>query len=494
MNHALIFSVHNLGLRRLAGPYRIASFLREHDWDVEVIDYVKIFTLEQLKEVVRMRVSSNTVFIGFSSFFNAWSNDIDAFVDWIKIAYPNVKIIMGGQSKPIINTKGIDYYIHGYGEYAILELTKSLVGNSSNKIIFDPLFFGSKKVISANKHYPAFPLSSLKIKYEDRDYIQPWEWLTVECARGCIFQCPYCNFPILGVREDHTRSADDFEVEMRENYERWGVKNYYIADETFNDYSEKIEKYANAISRTNIKTVFSGFIRADLMVARPQDWSALATMGFFGHFYGIETMNYESAKVIGKGMNIDKLKQGLLDARKFFKSKGPYRGAMGIVVGLPHETIESQMNTFEWLEDNWQGEAVHPWPLDIQKSELTDVTSKMGQDYKKYGYRESTEMPDPPPPETLFFGNPEGRANQAISHVIWENDNMNLKTASKMVDDFMLRMARRETFFGISMWAMSDYTYPNIDLQYALDTYHYYDIPINTTSEREQEYIKLKLR
>ena len=72
-------------------------------------------------------------------------------------------------------------------------------------------------------------MKSLRIKYEDRDDLQPWEWLTIECARGCIFQCPYCNFPILGVREDHTRSANDFESEKGwEIIETYGWKVVHI--------------------------------------------------------------------------------------------------------------------------------------------------------------------------------------------------------------------------------------------------------------------------
>ena len=191
---------------------------------------------------------------------------MDRFVAWLKQEYPNIKTVVGGQSRAIMRTQNIDYYVHGYGEVAMLELVKAMVGNTNANLIFDPLFFGSKKVITANKAYPSFPMKSLSIKYEERDDIQPWEWLTMEFARGCIFKCTYCNFPILGVKEDHTRTAEDFESDVRENYDRWGVKNYYVADETFNDYSEKIVKYANVVDKLDFKPVFTGFMRADLLI------------------------------------------------------------------------------------------------------------------------------------------------------------------------------------------------------------------------------------
>jgi hypothetical protein len=191
-----------MGLRRPSGPYRIATILRDNDWDVEVIDYVLNWEDEELHELVRRRVTTDTLFFGFSCFFFYWSAKMDRFVEWLKKEYPHIKTVIGGQSRLITTTKNMDYIVHGYGEMAILEVVKAIAGNSNVKLTLDPMFFGSKKVITANNAYPAFPMKSLRIKYEDRDDIQSWEWLTMEFARGCIFKCAYCNFPILGVKED----------------------------------------------------------------------------------------------------------------------------------------------------------------------------------------------------------------------------------------------------------------------------------------------------
>lgn len=493
MNHALIFNVHNMGLKRASGAHRIASFLREHEWDVEVIDYIESWTLEELKELSKSRITSKTVFVGFSIFFYHWPDKMSEFLTWFKKEYPNVKTVMGGQSRQIMSTVGIDYYVHGYGEYAILELVKSMVGNTNANISFDPLFFGSKKVITANHSYPAFPMKSLKIKYEARDDIQPWEWLTMEFARGCIFNCPYCNFPVLGVKEDHTRTAEDFEEEFKENFDRWGVKHYYVADETFNDYSAKIQKYSEVVAKTNISPYFSGFIRADLLVARPQDWAPLADMGFFGHFYGIETMNYETSKVIGKGMPAEKMQKGLLEARKYFKSRGPYRGGIGIVIGLPHETVESQMRTLKWMDDNWAGESIHVWPLEIPINPKDDVLSKMSKDYKKYGYRESKVMPEEIPDELFAFGHSESRVKHINNSLIWENDNMTFRDACKISDQWNLETFQKKRDVGISQFTIGDYIYPDLDINHILSTKKISDWPDNQTWDREREYIKRKL-
>jgi hypothetical protein len=249
-----------------------------------------------------------------------------------------------------------------------------------------------------------------------------------------------------------------FEAEMKDNYERWGVTQYYVADETFNDRTEKIEKFAAVVDRLSFKPFFSGFIRADLMVARKnKDWDAMARLGFFGHFYGVETMNAQTAKVIGKGMPPEKLQEGLIEARKYFKSKGDYRSSMGIVVGLPYETIDSQLNTLNWIDKNWQGECVHIWPLEIPLDPKQDVLSSISEDYKGYGYRPSEKEP---PPDLDYFkrlGNNVTRIKHGISNLNWENDGMSYADACQISNDFYTRMHQKEMHFGISMFTFGDY-------------------------------------
>ena len=491
MHHALFFNVHNLGVRRPSGPYRVATFLRENDWDCEVIEYASKWKFGELQEICRRRITSKTVFVGFSSFFAHWTSMMDTFVDWIKASFPHVKVVIGGQSRPRIESKGVDYYIHGYGEMAILELAKYMIGTPGVKIAFDPLFFGSKRVISANTSYPSFPMKSLKVIYEDRDYVQPWEWLTVEFSRGCKFQCDYCNFPVLGVKGDYSRDAEDFEIEMRDNYDRWGVKHYYVADETFNDRTEKIEKFAAVADKLPFDPYFSGFIRADLMVARKQDWDPMARLGFFGHFYGVETMNAETARAIGKGMKPEKLQQGLLEARDYFRKRGHYRSSMGIVIGLPHETIESQHRTLKWLEDNWQGESIHVWPLEIPLDPKQDVLSLISKDFQKYGYRLSDKEPPPPPPEWEWNADVT-RIKHGISNMNWENDNMCFADACQISNDFYKRVMNKEIYMGVSMYAFSDHSFYGLNMDEIMKV-DFTTMPMSTAGP-EKEYRMRKLQ
>jgi radical SAM superfamily enzyme YgiQ (UPF0313 family) len=492
MKHALIFNIHTINIRRPGGAYRIASFLREHGWDIEVIEWTMHWTQEELQELCRSRITDNTVFVGYSCFFSEWNTHVEDLAQFIRKDYPEVKQITGSQSKPRMESTAVDYYLTGFGEYAILELLKYITGNGPAPS-FDPKYFGSKKVITANHFYPAFPMKSLMVKYEDRDFLEPTDWLTMEFSRGCKFKCLYCNFPVLGVKGDYTRDADDYYVQMMDAYDRFGITNYYASDETFNDRSEKITKFADVTRKMPFKPWFSGFIRGDLLVSRKQDWEPLAELGFLGQFYGIESMNHETAKAIGKGMHPDKLLPGLLEARNYFKThhRKLYRGVIALMVGLPYESKDSVNKSLDWLVNNWQGEAFELWPLEIPIDYKTDVLSTLSVNWEKYGYRE-IKFDNLPKLKNRF-----AEVKHGISNLHWENDYMNFDEARHISDNFRSK-ANKEYKFTINSYGLDNFIQLGMTIDEALEyreepsTPHYANLQ-KIMDERINDYKHKKL-
>lgn len=458
MDHSLIFSVFPVQAKRPGGAYRIASFLREHDWDVEVIEWAAEWSLEELKELATSRITSKTVFIGFSSFFSHWTKCLEEFTEWLKDRYPDIPLVLGGQSRPRMDAKSIDYFVTGYGENALLELIKKFKGTSTEPLKLDLRFLG-KKVITSNHTYISYPMRSLKISYEKRDFIDPNEWLTVEYSRGCMFKCLYCNFPILGVKGDYTRDADDYVSQLQETYDEWGVTNYIAADETFNDRTDKIIKFADATERLNFEPFISAFIRADLLVSRKQDWEHLERMKIFSHYYGVESMNHASAKSIGKGMHPEKLQAGLLEAKNYFKrNDGRYRGHISLIAGLPHETEETLEKTISWCENNWQGEGSEIWPLEIPLNDTLDVPSLLTSKWKEYGYRAVSETPFVLDLDSSSMDSGDsGFQSHGIFNLDWENDYMNFRRAKDLCDIYNNRL--RKSGSGVGSFFLQELSY-----------------------------------
>lgn len=466
--HALLFSSNAVTFYRNPGVHRIATYLREHDWDVEVCDFAAHWPEEQIKAYVESRVTAHTKFFGFGVFFNYWTDSLNNLTAYLKKKWPLIPTVLGGQSAGLTKATNIDYWVDSYGEIAMLELAKSFVNNSSSGIRFDFNQLGQRKLIKSLHSYPAYTLDSYKVLWQKSDFIQPWEWQTVEFARGCKFSCAYCNYPILGVKGDNSRAAEDFELQLKHNYDNFGVEKYWIADETFNDRVEKIQKFADVVERCerelNFDPYFTGFLRADLIATHPESLEHMARMRVGGHFYGIETFNHQSAKAVGKGMHPDRVKQTLLDTRDYLSRHIFYRGTASLIVGLPYETPETFLDGQQWLVDNWSDQAVTAWALELEnweydesvKNNMTNL-SKISQNLFKYGIRRMEDVEHRP------LGGYDKRINYnwremgyTPGKLVWEHDTMNIHQAQQLTDGIQQLLLNH---FKISSWHLNIASY-----------------------------------
>jgi len=449
---------------RTTGAHRIAYELRKNDWDCEVIDWTMWWTLEELQNFARNHISKDIKWIGFSHLFYTWNDQLEFFCKWLKAEYPGLYIFSGSNAWPNIQSTQIDYYFQGYSEHAILALCKQLFSNG--EAVKYHIDNKGRKVILPNKDYIAAPYRDPIIIYEDRDYIQSDEWLGIEFSRGCKFQCDFCNFPMLGVKGDYSRDADSVERQIKDAYHRFGVTRFVVTDETFNDRLSKIKKFADV---SEALPLFTGFLRGDLIVSKPKMREELLRMGFIGHYYGIESFNYETAKIVGKGMHPEKLQAGLIETKNYFlkHTNNHWRGEISLIVGLPHETESSIRQTKKWLIDNWKGQRFQPFAMDIPK-EHEDKNSLISLDFKKYGYSEMTPheiTKKQVQPRTYYDHSPF--ASKFPENIIWKNEHMDVFDAVIMANE--LDMLARTKNFTIGAFRLAQVGLPqDLDALFAL--------------------------
>ena len=397
-DYSMINQIQTVSAMRASGGHKIASYLRRHGMDVEMIDYTYAWTFEELKDLWKSRYNSKTLFIAVSIVFGFRFRNFWLFIEWIRENYPHIAIIGGSQSLDKILPFKLDWYVFGYGERAMLELITNLKEGTTSKIKYY-MFPGNRKVVNGQQDYKSYgpSMRDLSVSYEDRDFIAPQEILNLEFSRGCIFRCAFCTYPILGVRDDHSRDEKNLDTELRENYDRWGTTRYLVTDETSNDYSEKLERYAGVTKKLPFKVDMGGYVRGDLLVARKQDWPTMVDLGYMNMFYGIESMNHASAKAIHKGMDSGRLQEGLLEFKEYaLKNHGFYTGFISLIAGLPHETFKTFDKTVEWLLKNWSDQTSHIYPLHMSRVSVPkkyehlvkpfDSSSRFEKDPAAYGY------------------------------------------------------------------------------------------------------------
>lgn len=411
MYDAVIFTdvTDTVTIYKAIGAYKIANTLRQHGYSCLVIDHLHAFTLDELKQVIDSAVSTNTLFVGFSTtFFNNTlnSDNIDGsktyrpilsgvmpqgidfenqFINYIKTINHNCKIVVGGtKAHANLNDKNIDFSVIGYGEISILAIANYLKNNL-------PLVNSYKNLygitIVDNRTNDGYDFVNSKFEWEEVD-VGNAKVLPLEIARGCIFKCKFCSYPLNGKQNlDFIRHSDILYEEMQSSYDKFGVSNFYILDDTFNDSTHKLDILHNTIKRLSFQPKFWAYTRLDLIAQNNGLIDKLYEIGLRGIYFGIETLHKRTGLIIGKGFDRAKQINTIKQIRERYGNQVTMHGSF--ILGLPEEPIASMHHTFNQLMD--ESIPLHTFifhGLHLYKNESVPFNSELGKNFKDYGYTE----------------------------------------------------------------------------------------------------------
>lgn len=423
------------------GAYTIANVLRMQGYKVLVIDYISKIDTQELLALLKKIITKDTLFLGYSSTFFpflGYSNTSifplsDANIKLInqtaKDLNPSISVLLGGVYARRLttynlennDTLGFTHVMYGFAEVMIVDFTKSLeqkriprFSNKSNGLY----------VIEYNVTSDGFDFKNYKHTWDETDFVFQNEALPIELGRGCIFKCKFCSYPLIGKDPRDTSYIRDEEVvlaEVLENYERFKTTTYLVVDDTFNERDEKLEVLLRVRDRSKLDLNFTGYNRIDLIARRPQQLSMLKDLNFNGLFFGIESMNYESAKAIGKGIKPEEITETLHKIKASFNNKVTI--SAGFIIGLPYETPETFYKWFREVRDP-------NYPIDSVILNFLGI------------YKTSTSSSD-------FYDNPEKFGYTVTPNTIrWKNDiwdsevcrNIAVKERQNMIDTGRLKL------------------------------------------------------
>jgi radical SAM superfamily enzyme YgiQ (UPF0313 family) len=401
--------------QRSIGAYQVASHCRKAGLNCQVIDFVDLFKINELEEIIFSIIDHNTLAIGISTtfFYNqdtkgrfisakrnsnqVLSKELRNLLNKIKQQFPRIKIVGGGaNSYQLENDKLFDAVFHGYSEQSMVEyLTSNRIWNKkNNQVIIDGKFSN-------------FDITQLHHNWHEKDCILPGETLPIEISRGCIFKCSFCSYPLNGKKKlDYLRDTELIKDELVYNYENFGTTNYFFTDDTFNDSTFKLESLHKAITSLPFKIKFVTYLRLDLLNAHREQILMLKEMGLGSCFFGIETLNHESGKTIGKGMNPELVKSFLLDLYyNYWNSEIPF--TCSFIVGLPGESVDLIRSTHDWIKHTPFNDLWYPLFIKTQGH----FKSEFDLNYENYGYK-------------------------LDQHNEWYSDTMNYQQALELAEEF----------------------------------------------------------
>jgi hypothetical protein len=384
---------------KTTGGYRIASELRKSGYSVRVID-ITVFNGfdDDLKAVLEKVISDKTLWIGFSTnFFSTLFNipmdmvglagigSDQPIIDFILLCRklnPNMKIVAGGFK----NWGWKQYNIHHFMSYSdteVVDYTNWLAGKGTTDLSYH---------LGVTKGQEFKEFTSSRIDYEETDIMLPGMTLPIEISRGCIFRCKFCAFPLNGkTKGEWIKKAEVLRAEFLNNYERWGTTNYIFSDDTYNDSLDKVKLlYDEVFSKLPFKITWTSYLRLDLLMRLPEQVDYLRESGLRSAVFGIESINPQSAKIIGKGVPPMDQMDFIRDIRSN-KWKNVLTSS-GFIIGLPADTVNTARELDAFLDsernplDHWSINPLHIKPPHLRLSPDLNMTSEFELNFEKYGY------------------------------------------------------------------------------------------------------------
>jgi radical SAM superfamily enzyme YgiQ (UPF0313 family) len=368
-------------IQRNLGPYRIASALENAGYNARVIDFTQYLTLPEFVKSIENAITEKTKWIGFSSSFfwgsqksfPHWTDDeTDFILTYLKQL--GLKIVYGGVRSQMFNDDRIDCYVFGYADNAIIDVARKVIDGTLPKTI-------------DSKDYPEPEMNNIKTHWWRKDFnILDGEALPLEMARGCIFKCKFCGYSLIGKKKGtYLRDVEEVRDDLIRTWEATGCTNYYITDDTFNDDNDKIEAIHKLFTSLPFKLSFSCYLRLDLINKYPDQADLLQEAGLVGNFFGIETLNKQSATAIGKGLSPTKVKDRLNWLGE--RWKGKVNMGAGLIFGLPYDTIEYFNEVEEWILDKDNPlSCIEVYPLMLFKTRNRNYGSEFSLNPEIYGY------------------------------------------------------------------------------------------------------------
>lgn len=448
-----------LTMNKTLGPYKVAHELRKAGFEVAVLHHLSVFSLSELEHMLKHMVSTSTLFVGVNNMFYSDTGSViersDGGVEFTnfvsgqivphgldlndhirKIIHtnnPNCKLVLGGPTaRDTQANKSFDYVVAGYAECSIVNLARHLLDLNIPLIKSRRSIWGFTILEDTKAEHYDFTQGDMR--YADHDIIQPGETLLLEVARGCIFKCAFCSYPMNGKKKlDFIRSMDVIRQEMLDNYERFGVTRYVFSDDTVNDSAEKCEMIWQLSQSLPFDLEWWGYMRLDLLTAHPKTIDWLFDSGCRSAFFGIETLHPKTAQVIGKGGDREKHFATLKNLKSRYGDHINLHG--GFIFGLPHEPVTSMQDTADFLLDaDCPLDTWNVQPLNIRPGNQkydNGFISDLDQNYQKYGYHNLGEKKSD--------GSIYGHVRQEFGNMVWANEYTNRLEVEAMVADLRSR-------------------------------------------------------
>lgn len=318
----------------------------------------------------------------------------------VKETDSNISVVVGGPHPSGLGARifddfpYIDAAVFGEGEHTFLEIVegKSLaeIKGLAYKDELGKIKINESKPAAASLDH--IPLSNLdlagfnKNKFRGVEPVDALPAMYIMASRGCPFQCIYCNKSIWG-HNTRFRKPELIIKEIKWLREKYGIKEIFFQDDTFNVNKKWAEQLLNLIIENGLNKdiVYKTCARANEALLSRGLLELMKKAGFRYIFYGVENGNQEMLNNMKKNLTIPELKR----AFKLTHSVG-IKTIGSFIIGLPGEnkkTIEDTLKLWKELDPYLSGFSLAiPLPGTAFEKTLIEKGHLLDSNYNHYGF------------------------------------------------------------------------------------------------------------
>lgn len=275
----------------------------------------------------------------------------------IKEVNNNILVVVGGPHPSALRLRifddfpYVDVVVVGEGEHTFLEIVEGKDLEEIKGICYDNKM---NELRPPAKNLDYIPLPNLdlvdfsKNKFIGAEPVGAQPTMYIMASRGCPFQCIFCNKSVWG-NTARFRKPELVIEEIKWLHEKYGVKEIFFQDDTFNLNRKWAEKMFNLIIENNLNKdiIYKTPFRANEKLVDKELLQLAKEAGFWLIFYGVESGNQEMLNRMRKGLTITEIKRAFELTHSFgLKTIGSF------IIGLPGEnerTIEDTYNLWKEL-------------------------------------------------------------------------------------------------------------------------------------------------
>lgn len=386
----LVFKDENVGYIPPLTLLTVAAILEKAGVEVQVLD----MDAEGLtyRQALDRLASFSPDLLGFT----VSTYSFHPLLRWIKKFKQDtgLPVVVGGlhvelYAEEIMTHPEIDYMVIGEGEVPLPEFVrafqngrkfdgiKSIGYREKGKVIVD-------KTVRVVRDVDSLPFPSLHLIKNELYFnilTRRRNFTAMLSSRGCPYRCSFCNQNKSPYR---LRSPQNFVDEIKENYQKYGIKEFDVYDSTFTASKKRVIDICEMINKEKLDVGWTIRSRVDSVNEKVLD--ALKSAGCHTIMYGVESSSPEILKRMRKDISLDQIRKTIAYTNKIgIETLGFF------MLGYPGETNETMEDTIRFsLElplDYAQYTVLVPYP----DSEIYEFYRKngLGDDY----WREYTVDP-----------------------------------------------------------------------------------------------------